>query len=173
MEAPPVALTLSMLKAEVMETLPHGCVAWTLGKDQFGKLRTAHHKFLLRIVGSQRRQRTDLMSYANTAKKEQCTRVETTFCKRRLRFAGAVQWTYNERLTRRVMFGTMAAGENPGPGRPEKNCAQCLLDDLRVFRATEGSTESVPLVFGVETAVWPTAAKLGGTCYRGVVEAAE
>ena len=64
-------------------------------------------------------------------------------------FAGAVQRTQNERLTRRGMFGTMAGGENPGPGRPEKNWAQCLVDDLRVFRATEGSTESVLLVFGV------------------------
>ena len=33
----------------------------------------------------------------------------------------------------------------------EKNWAQCLVDDLRVFRAIEGSTESVPVVFGVET----------------------
>ena len=39
------------------------------------------------------------------------------------------------------MFGTMAGGENPGPVRPEKNWAQCLVDDRRVFRATEGSTE--------------------------------
>ena len=59
MEAPPVALTLSMLKAEVMETLPHGCVAWTLGKEHFAELRTAHHKFLLRIIGFQRRHCTD------------------------------------------------------------------------------------------------------------------
>ena len=85
----------------------------------------------------------------------------------------AVQQTHNERLTRRVTFGTMAGGENPGPGRPEKNRAQCLVDDLRVFRATEGSTESVPLVFGVETVLWSTAAKKGGEWYRGVVEAAE
>ena len=84
-----------------------------------------------------------------------------------------VQRTHNERLTRRVMFGTMACGENPGPGRPENNWVQCLGDDLRVFRATAGSTESVPLVFGVETVLWPTAAKKGGKWYRGVVEAAE
>ena len=67
----------------------------------------------------------------------------------------------------------MAGGGNPGPGRPEKNWAQCLVGDLRVFRATEGSTESVPSVFCVETVLWPTAAKKGGKWYRGVVEAAE
>ena len=48
-----------------------------------------------------------------------------------------------------------------------------LVDDLRVFRATEGSTESVPLVFNVETVRWPTVAKKGGKWYRGVLEAAE
>ena len=51
--------------------------------------------------------------------------------------------------------------------------AQRLVDDLRVFRASEGSRESVPIVFGVEMVLWPTAAKKGGKWYRGVVEAAE
>ena len=40
----------------------------------------------------------------------------------------------------------------------KKNWAQCLVYDLRVFRATEGSTEGFPLVFGLETVLWPTAA---------------
>ena len=62
-----------------------------------------------------------LMSHAKALKKAQCESAETTIPKRRLLFAGAVQRTHNERLTRRVMFGTMAGGENPGLGRPEKN----------------------------------------------------
>ena len=103
--------------------------------------------------------------------KAQCESVETTIRKRRLLFAGAVQWTHNERLTRRVMFGTMADEENHGPGRLQKNLAQYLVDDLRVLRATAGTTESVPLVYGVET-LSPTAANKG-VWYRGVVEAAE
>ena len=102
------------------------------------------------------------MSYAKALNEAQCESVEMIIRKRRLLFAGGVQRTQNERLTRRAMFGTLASGENPGPGRPETNWAQCLVDDLRVFRATEGSTESVPLVFGVETVLWPTAAKKGG-----------
>ena len=57
MEAAPFALKLRMLKAEVMETLLYGCVTWTLGKEHFAELRTAHHRFLLRIIGFQRRQR--------------------------------------------------------------------------------------------------------------------
>ena len=93
------------------------------------------------------------MSYAKALDKAQCESVETTIHKRRLLFVGAVQRTHNERLTRRVMFGTMAGWENPGPGRPEKNWAQCLVDGLRVFQATKGSTENVPLVFGVNGAM--------------------
>ena len=50
---------------------------------------------------------------------------------------------------------------------------QYLVDDLRVFRSTEGSTENSPLLFGVETVLWPTVAKKGAKWYRGVVEAAE
>ena len=68
-----------------------------------------------------------------------------------LLFAGAIQRTTNERLPHRVMFGTLAVAENPGPGRPEKDWAQCLADDIRVVQATEGSTDSCPLLFGVET----------------------
>ena len=71
------------------------------------------------MIGFQRRQRTnDLMSYAKALKKLQCESVETTIRKRSLLY-GAVQRTHNERLTRRIMFGTMAGGENPRPGRPE------------------------------------------------------
>ena len=112
-----------------METLLYGCVKWSLGKEHLAELRTAHHRFHLRTNGFQRRQRTDhLMSYAKAPKKAQYERVKTTICKRRLLFAGGLQ-----RTTRRVMFGTMAGGENPRPGRPENNWAYCLVDDLRVF----------------------------------------
>ena len=85
-----------MLKAEVMETLLHGCVTWTLGKEHFAELRSSHHRFLVRIIGLQRRQRIDnLMSYAKALKKAQCES-ETTIGKRRPLFAGGVQRTHNE-----------------------------------------------------------------------------
>ena len=50
MEAAPFALKMRMLKAELMETLLYGCETWTLGKKHFAELRTAHHRFLLRII---------------------------------------------------------------------------------------------------------------------------
>ena len=42
-----------------------------------------------------------------------------------------------------------------------------------MLRATEGSTAHSPSVFGVETALWSTAAKTVGEWYRGILEAAE
>ena len=87
MEAAPFALKLRMLKADVMETLLYRFVTWTLGKEHFAELRTAHHRLLLRIIGFQHRQRTDhLMSYAKVLKKAQCESVETTIRKRCLLF---------------------------------------------------------------------------------------
>ena len=111
------------------------------------------------------------MSYAKALKKAQCESVEMTICKRHLLFAGAVQRTNNERLPQRVMFTSLAGVENPGPGRPEKNWAQCLAD-IWVFQASEGSTDSSPFLFGVETVLWPKAAKKSGKWHRGVVDAA-
>ena len=89
MEAGPFALKLRMLKTEVMETQLYGCVTWTLGKEHFAELRTAHRRFPLRISDFQRRQRTDhLMSYAKALKKAQCESVETTIRERRLLCGG-------------------------------------------------------------------------------------
>ena len=168
MEDAPFTGKVRLLKTEVMETLMYGCVTWTLGSEHSAKLRTAHHNLLLRVIGFQRRQRTDhRMSYAKALKKAQCESVETTIRKRHLLFAGAVQRTANERLTHRVMFGSMAGGVNPGRGRPEKNWAQCLVDDIRVYEATEGSTDSSPLLLGVETVQWPRATKKSGKLAPG------
>ena len=107
------------------------------------------HQLLLQIVGLQHRKNTDpLMSYVTALEKTGCESVETTIRKRHLHLARAVQRTTTETLNRRVMSGTMADGESPGPGRPEENWAQCLADHRRVFQATEGSPESSCLVFG-------------------------
>ena len=62
----------------------------------------------------------------------------------------------------------MARGEKPGPGRPESNRAQRLVDDIiRVFQATEGSMDSPPLLFEVEMVLWPRAAKKWKLVPRG------
>ena len=65
------------------------------------------------------------------------------------------------------MLGTVAGGEDPEPGRPENNWVQCLADDLRGIQATDVSTESLPLSFGVDTVLRPRAAKTSGKRYWG------
>ena len=71
------------------------------------------------------------------------------------------------------MFETIAGGENPRTGGQCKTWHICVVEDPREIRAIEGSMECVPLVFGVETALWSTTAKKAGKWYRGILEEAE
>ena len=67
----------------------------------------------------------------------------------------------------------MTGGEGRRPGGQPKSWHRSLLDDLKAFDATKGSTEHSKLVFGVEAEVWTVAAKKASKWYRGVLEAAE
>ena len=51
---PKVALSLKtrMVKAEAIEALLYGCSTWTLRQEHYAKLRTVHHRVLLRIIGA-------------------------------------------------------------------------------------------------------------------------
>ena len=111
MEAAPFTPKVRMLEAEMIETLRYECVTWTLGQDHFAELRTAHDNLLPRIIGFQRRQRTEPpMSYAKTLKKS--------------------LWDDPWGDVRdNIWWG------EPEAGRTETNWAQCLADDLRVFQA--------------------------------------
>ena len=82
-------------------------------------------------------------------------------------------WQHKRRLPSRVIFATMTGGKGRRPGGQPKTWRTCLVEDTKVFRATEGSTVLTPLVFGVETAVWTVAAKKAGKWYRGFLEAGE
>ena len=150
-------------------------MTWTLCAQHIARLRSARHRVLLRVIGFQRRQRTNhtALSYAKALKKTRCESIEATIRKRRILFAGAVARQNEGRLPRRVMLGKMTGGEGRRPSGQPKSWYRCLLDDLKVFNATEGSTEHSKLVFGVEAEVWTIAAKKAGKWYRGVLEAAE
>ena len=98
------------LKAEVIEILLYGCVAWTFRPEHFAKRRTPDQPVLLGVIGFQRRLRTDhtTLSYAKALEMTRCESIETTNRKRRPFFAGGVARQSKERLPGRVMFGTMA-----------------------------------------------------------------
>ena len=70
------------------------------------RLRSAHHRVLLRVSGFQRRKRADYtLSYAKALKKTRCETIETTISKRRLFFAVAAARIKEGRLPRRVKIG--------------------------------------------------------------------
>ena len=79
----------------------------------------------------------------------------------------------NKRIPCRVIFGTIAGEESARPGEQCKTWQIFIVEDLREFHTTEGSTEHPLLVFGVETALSFTAAKMAGIWYRRILEAAK
>ena len=121
-----LSLNFRMLKAEAIEALLYGCETWTLRAEHFAKLRTAHH--LVSPVASHwlpaptsYQPRHPLVREG--PKEERCESIETAIRKPRLFFAGGVARQRKERLPSRVMFGTMADGENPRPGGQFKTWA--------------------------------------------------
>ena len=86
---PKVALSLKtrMVKAEAIEALLYGCSTWTLRQEHYAKLRTVHHRVLLRIIGAQRKRPDRRMtSYSHAlepgarALRQRCARED--FCGR-------------------------------------------------------------------------------------------
>ena len=115
-------LNVRMLKAEVLETLLHGCVTWSSSKADNDRLRKAHHQMLLRFLGWRKRKREDhILSYANALLRTDSESVEATVRRRTILFAGFVARMGEERLPRRVMFGEMfgvkaTRGDRSGTG---------------------------------------------------------
>ena len=47
----PLELKIQMLRAEVLETMLHGCITWSPRACHYDTLRRAHHRFLTRCIG--------------------------------------------------------------------------------------------------------------------------
>ena len=78
---PKVALSLKtrMVKTEAIEALLYGCSTWTLRQKHYAKLRTVHHRVLLRIIGAQRKRPDHRMtSYNRALEITGCESIETT-----------------------------------------------------------------------------------------------
>ena len=92
-DQPKVALSLKtrMVKAEAIEALLYGCSTWTLRQEHYAKLRTVHHRVLLRIIGAQRKRPNHRMaSYNRAVEITGCESMETTLRTRRLLWAGTL-----------------------------------------------------------------------------------
>ena len=107
-DQPKVAFSLNtrMVKTEAIEALLHGCSTWTLRLEHFYKLRTVHHRVLLRIIGAQRKRPHHPMTSHNRAL-IRCENVDTTLRTRRLLWAGALIRMSGGRLPKRIVFGNV------------------------------------------------------------------
>ena len=124
-----VALSLKtrMVKAEAIEALLHGCSTWTLRQEHYAKLRTVHHRVLLRIIGAQRK-RPDhgMTSYNRALEITRCESIETMSRTRRLLWAGTLIRTGGGRLPKRIMFGNLEGAVRRGRGGKEKEWTDCV-----------------------------------------------
>lgn len=118
----PFRLKARLLQAEAVEALLYGCMTWSPRRDHCRLLQTTHHQLLLRVIGYRRERGTyRQLSYARALKRVGCQSVEATVRQRRLLFAGAVARQPDGRLPKRLMFGELVGGEDPGRGSPEQN----------------------------------------------------
>ena len=137
---PKVALSLKtrMVKAEAIEALLYGCSTRILRQEHYAKLRTVHHRVLLRIIGAQR-ERPDhrMTSYNRALKITRCESIETTLRSRRLfLWAGTLTRMGGGRLSKRIMFGNLEGAVRRGRGGKEKEWTDCVQSDIRAFDIT-------------------------------------
>ncbi|CAN0344623.1 unnamed protein product [Pylaiella littoralis] len=93
-------------------------MTWAPRADHYALLRTTHHRLLLRVIGYRRVQGTyQQLSYAKALEKTGSQCVEAIIRQRRLLFAGALARQDDGRLPKRLMFGKLVGGEDPGRGR--------------------------------------------------------
>ena len=122
-DKPKVALSLQtrMVKAEAIEALLYGCSTWTLCQEHYSKLRTVHHRILLRISGAQlKRQDHRMTSYNRALEITQCESIETMLCTIILLWAGALIRMSDGRLPKRIVLGNLEGAVRRGRGGKEK-----------------------------------------------------
>ena len=107
----PLELKIRMLKAEVLEAMPYGCVTWSPRACHYDTLRRAHRRFLTHYIGWRKHIRADHpIPYLDTLIKTGSESIEATLRRRRILFAGFVARMEDTRLPECVMFGELGGG---------------------------------------------------------------
>ena len=136
-DQPKVAPSLKtrMVKAEAIEALLYGCSTWTLRQEHYAKLRTVHHRVLLRIIGAQRKRPSDhrMTLYNRALEITGCESIATTLRTRRLLWAGTLLRMSGGRLPMRIVFGNLEGAVRRGRGGKEKEWTDCVQSDIRAF----------------------------------------
>ena len=97
-----LSLKIKLFKAEIMEAMVYGCATWTMRSQYSSSLRTAHNKLLFCIIGFRRKDRTGYKppSYREVLEMTGSKRIERTYRKCQLRFAGALVRQGDSRLSK-------------------------------------------------------------------------
>ena len=135
-DQPKVALSLTtrMVKVEAIEALLDGCSTWTLRQEHYAKLRTVHHRVLLRIIRAQRKRPDHRMtSYNRALEITGCESIETTLQERRRLRAGTLLRMSGGWLPKRIVFGNLEGAVRRGRGGKEKEWADCVQSDIRAL----------------------------------------
>ena len=126
-----------MVRSEVVEALLYGCATWTPLKGHNTKLRTTHHRVLLRILEAWcKSPNKRIISYKDALQRTECEGTKTTVRTRRLLWAGALLRMGDHRLHKRVMSGELENAGKHGLGGEEKEWTDCVADGLRLFGIT-------------------------------------
>ena len=153
-----LSLKTRMVKAEAIEALLYGCSTCTLRQEHYAKLRTVHHRVLLRIIGAQRKRPDNRMtSYNRALEITRCESIETTLRTRRLLWAEMLVQVSDGRLSKRIMFGSLEGAVWRGRGGKEKEWTDCVQSDIRAFGIT-GDWKATAL----KAEVWFEAVTEGG-----------
>ena len=114
-------LKARMVRSEVIEALLHGRVTWTSLKGHYTKLRTTHHRMLLRILGAWcKSPNKRILSYKDALQRTEGESIETAMRTRRLLWSGALLRMGDHRLPKRVTSGELENAGKHGPGGKEK-----------------------------------------------------
>ena len=122
-------LKVRSLKAEVVETLLHGCMTWSPNKLDYDRFRRVYQSMLRRCSRSRKPKRDDrTLSYGDALAKSAFESIEAIVRKRRVLFAGFVARMRQERLLQMVMFGELVGGKGRSGGQ-EKDWMYHLKED--------------------------------------------
>ena len=120
----------------LVEALLYGCVTWTPLKGHCAKLRTTHHRMLLRILGA-------WCKWPN----KRMESIDATVRTRRLLWAGALLRMGDHRLPKRVMSGELENAGKRGPGGRRKS-GRAAWQMIFGYLASRGTGEPPHLTLG-------------------------
>ena len=113
-------LKVQMVKSEVAQTLLYQYATWTSLKGHYNKLRTAHRRISLQILGAWCKSPNNRILLDKCAlQRTECEYVVATVSTRRLLLFGALYYMRDHRLHQRVMSEELENVGEPAPGGGE------------------------------------------------------